>query len=100
MVFDNTSLERRRRKRLIRPLGEFVASRCDGGTQVMVGVSAPDLEIIQPFTTDRSQLSAALEKVAGTDTEGEMVKNSRRLLRRSVLAAQTVTETWRAPPGS
>jgi len=84
VVFDNTRLERRARRRVLKALEEIVEPLRKQGAEVMVGVMAPGFEVIQPFDRDSERIASAFEKVADTPTTGEALKAEKRGLKRDV----------------
>ncbi|MEN8163543.1 MAG: VWA domain-containing protein [Acidobacteriota bacterium] len=84
VVFDNTRLERRARRRVLKALEEMVEPMWAQGAEVMVGVMAPRFEAIQDFGRDPELFAAALEQVGDTPTTGDAIKSERRALKRDV----------------
>ena len=93
LVFDNTGLEKRQRKRVLKALVPFVGGATANGGQVMVASLEPELKILQPFTSDRSLVISALEEVAQRDSTGDMIKSNKRLLARNIQASQTISSS-------
>jgi VWFA-related protein len=90
LVFDNTSLERRQRRRVIKDLEPWIDKVTGDGGQVMVATIDPELDIVQPFTSDASFIGSALEWVVKEPSAGDSIKSSKRMLRRDMQAASTV----------
>ncbi len=84
VVFDNTRLERRARRRVLEALEKIVEPLRAQGAEVMVGVMAPGFEVIQAFDRDSERIASAFEKVADTPTTGEALKAEHRGLKRDV----------------
>jgi len=84
VVFDNTRLERRARRRVLEALGDMVEPMREQGAEVMVAVMAPKFEVIQPFGHDPELFASALEQVGDSPTIGDAIKSERRALKRDV----------------
>jgi VWFA-related protein len=85
ILFDNPSLQQRNRRRLIEPLEEFVRTGLARGDEFMIAVSQEDrLRVIHPFSEDELSLMAAFEVVANLQSDGEAVKSTKRLFKRSL----------------
>lgn len=97
LVFDNTGLEKRQRKRVLKALVPWAQSATAGGARVMVAALEPELKILQPFTSDPSLVISALEEEAQRESIGDMIKSNKRLLTRNIQSAQTVSATMQMP---
>lgn len=62
-LFDNNSLEKRDRKRAIEGLEQFVIEQFDGTYEWAVIAYSDELQLMQPFTADKTTVLGALGKV-------------------------------------
>jgi VWFA-related protein len=99
VVFDNTGLEKRQRKRVLKALVPWAGVATASGSRLMVATLEPELTILQPFTSDPSLVISAFEEVAQRDSIGDMIKSNKRLLVRNIQSSQTVS-TQLEMPGS
>ncbi len=86
VLFDNPSLERKTRKRVIKALGDFIDEGLQQNDQFMIALNSGELEIVKPFTDNAAGLHAALQVVAEGPSGGDALKQSKRYLKRSVYA--------------
>jgi VWFA-related protein len=93
LLFDNSSLQKRSRKRVLASLGPRVAELAASGAEVLVAITdgAGQLIVVQPSTSNVSELAAALDRVADMPTEGEAMKGVKRELKRTLNNARTTT---------
>lgn len=63
LVVDNNFIDQRERDRALAKFEEFAAALPDQQTEWSVGVIGSRFEMIQPFTSDRSQLKGAVARV-------------------------------------
>ena len=84
ILFDNRSLERKARKRVLKALEPFVEEGLEQNDQFMIALNTGKLDILKPFTSNEAGLKAALRGVADIPTTGDFVKKSKRFLKRSV----------------
>lgn len=94
VVFDNRSLQKRRRAELIEVLKPFVRRGCQLGHQMMVVTLPEEGETVRSFTGGTERLQSALDSVAATETEGEKSASRRRTLRRDVASASTTRDAF------
>jgi VWFA-related protein len=90
LLFDNTSLENRQRKRVLTSMDDWLASVTANNGRVLVACLQPELEIVQPFTSDLSVVQSALKRIADQPAQGHIVKNDRLVLVRSMQSTRTV----------
>ncbi len=88
ILFDNPSLERKTRKRVLKALEEFVDEGLERDDQFMIAVNSSGLEIVEPFTSNKVSLTAALAEVSESPSGGDFVKKKKRFLKRDVYAAR------------
>jgi VWFA-related protein len=91
VVFDNTGLEKRQRKRVLKALSPWVPKATSNGGSVLVATLEPELKVLQPFTSDPNLVLSALNEVALRPTSGDMTKSAKRTLKRSIQGTQTVS---------
>lgn len=63
LLFDSASLEKRARNRAIEALERFVLEQFDGTYEWAVVAYSSRLQMLEPFTSDKTQVLAALSKV-------------------------------------
>lgn len=63
LLFDNNSLEKRDRARAIEQLERFVLEQFDGSYEWAVIAYASELQLIEPFTSDKTTVLGALGRV-------------------------------------
>jgi VWFA-related protein len=90
ILFDNPSLRRRDRRRVIDELRPFVDQLAQGGTEVMVATADRELELIQGFTTSTAELGEALNSVNDSRTDGDALMTRKRVLERDIYRARVV----------
>ena len=90
ILFDNPSLRRRDRRRVIEDLRPFVGELARGGVEVMIATADSDLQIDQGFTSSEAELSAALDAVAESQSDGDSLMTRKRLLERDIYRARVV----------
>ena len=88
ILFDNPSLERKTRKRVIKALGDFMEEGLQQGDRYMIALNSGQLEIVRPFSTDEVALRAALKVVADGPSGGDALKQSKRYLKRSIYSEE------------
>ena len=94
LLFDNNSLEKRDRARAIEGLEQFVLEQFDGTYEWAVIAYGDELQLMQPFTSDKTTVLGALGRVAdlpipvrrrrasdATYTEGEPIVSRSDFLR-------------------
>jgi VWFA-related protein len=64
LLFDNNSLERRHRNQVIEELEQFVLEQFDGTYEWAVVAYGDELQLMQPFTADKTTVLGALGRVA------------------------------------
>jgi VWFA-related protein len=100
LVFDNTSLEKRQRKRVLKSIDGWLDTVTGDKGRVMVASLNPELEIVQPFTSDAATVRAALERVADEPSYGNVLKNNKRMLVRSMQSASSMGTQVIGMPGA
>jgi VWFA-related protein len=88
ILFDNPSLERKTRKRVLKALEDFIDEGLERDDQFMIAVNDDGLEVVTPFTSNRVTLSAALGAVAESPSGGDNVKKKKRFLKREVYSSR------------
>ena len=63
ILFDNNSLEKRDRQRIIEQLERFVLEQFDGSYEWAVIAYADELQLMEPFTSDKTRVLGALSRV-------------------------------------
>lgn len=69
------------RQRLLKKVAAELDALVAGGSRVLVAVKDRQVEIVQPFTTDREALAAALDKVAKSAANDRLARSTASLLR-------------------
>ena len=90
LVFDNTSLEKRQRKRVLKSIDGWLGTVTGDNGRVMVAILKPELEIVQPFTSDAAAVRAAMERIAAGPAYGNFLKNNKRMLVRSMQSTSSM----------
>jgi VWFA-related protein len=89
LLFDNTGLEKRQRRRVLKTLGEWAGEVIRDGGQIMVACITPEFGVMQPFTSDAAAVISALTAMADEPTQGDAFKINRRKLKRQMRSTQT-----------
>lgn len=88
ILFDNPSLERKTRKRVLKALDDFIDQGLERGDKFMIAVNSNRLDVLTPFTDNAVSLQAAFGKVAESPSGGDAVKRSKRYLKRDVYGTE------------
>ena len=91
VVFDNTGLEKRQRKRVLKALAPWVSNVTTDGGEVLVAVLEPELHILMPFTSDPSMVLSAFDEVAQRESMGDMTKSRKRVMVRDLQSTPSIT---------
>ncbi len=91
LVFDNTGLEKRQRKRVLKALAPWIPNITENGGEVMVAVLEPELQILMPFTSDTAVILSAFDEVAQRESQGDMTKSRKRVMVRDLQATPSMT---------
>jgi VWFA-related protein len=89
VIFDNSSLQKRNRRRVLRSLEPVVRTWTARDDRIMVAAANPDLEVVTAYTAEEEEILAALAHMVDAPTAGEALKSSKRMLRRSIVGART-----------
>jgi len=95
VVFDNTGLEKRQRKRVLKALAPWIPSITNNGGEVMVAAIEPELRILMPFTSDPSMVLSAFDEVAQRESQGDMTKSRKRTMLRDLQSTPSITHEAR-----
>jgi VWFA-related protein len=68
LLVDNNYIDKSDRDNALRNLDEFVDSTFDGSYEWALGMIGQQLEIVQPFTTDKKAIHAAVARIRGSAT--------------------------------
>jgi VWFA-related protein len=88
ILFDNPSLERKTRKRVLKALESFVEKGLEQNDEFMIALNTGKLEILKPFNSNEAGLKAALRSVADIPTAGDSIKKRKRFLKRTVYSTE------------
>ena len=88
ILFDNPSLERKTRKRVLKALDDFIDEGLERNDQFMIAVNSNGLDVLTGFTTNKLTLKAALAEVAESASAGDTVKRRKRYLKRDVYGSE------------
>ena len=100
LVFDRVSLEKKARKRTLKGLETFLETRLSPDTLVMVVLAGGGIEVVQPFTVDRTKVKGALEAVNVVEYTGDTLRGRKRVFERSMSNTHTVQSGIYTPGGS
>jgi VWFA-related protein len=84
LLFDNHSLERRTRRKVLKSLEEFIDEGLAQNDKFMIALNTGSLEILKPFTSNEPGLKAALRSIADMPSSGDSLKKRKRYLKRTV----------------
>lgn len=84
LLFDNHSLERRTRRKVLKSLETFIEEGLEQNDKFMIALNNGSLEILKPFTSNGPGLKAALRSIADTPSSGDSLKKRKRYLKRTV----------------
>lgn len=90
VLFDNPSLRRRDRRRVIEELGPAIDRLMEGGAEVLVATADAELEVVEGFTTSPSEVHSALAKVSESRSDGDALMTRKRVLERDIYRARVV----------
>ena len=99
LLFDNQSLERRTRRKVLESLESFIDEELEQNGVFMIALNTGTLEIVKPFTSNGPGLKAALRGVAEIPSSGDALKKSKRYLKRTVYNEE-IYRTAQAPGGN
>ena len=68
LLVDNNYIDRTDRDAALRTLDQFIDTTFDGTYEWAIGTISQQLEIVQPFSTDKAVIHAAIARVRGTAT--------------------------------
>ncbi|HKB78688.1 MAG TPA: VWA domain-containing protein [Thermoanaerobaculia bacterium] len=68
LLVDNNYLEKSDRDNALRTLDQFIDGTFDGSYEWALGMIGEQLEIVQPFTTDKKSIHSAIEKIRRSAT--------------------------------
>lgn len=99
LLIDNNFIETPDRNRAIAALNDYLDQKFDGSYEWAVVAVGDDVRVLEPFTSDKLRVRAALDRVRGMSTQGVRYQVSRFILndpvrvRRSQRTAAAVGDT-------
>lgn len=84
LLFDNESLERRTRRKVLKSMESFIDEGLERNDRFLIALNTGSLEIVKPFTSNGPGLKAALRSIADMPSDGDSLKKRKRYLKRTI----------------